>query len=542
MTAPNTELNTSPEPISDATLVAGIAQRYYSSPNPLKRQFAHLGKADGGVTLTLRRWNRGLDDLIGEVVSTLIHQYGVTPDALAAPAWLDRIATAVGAHAHGVAANQGIEIVFLEAIARARASAKKRLTSVGSEDGTVTVSRTLQQIVESEEFLTPSPPIPTSLEGLNKLIGGGHRRRNVGVVIAPPAGAKTALAVREMLFHGKAGRPCLFVSAEIDDVELAARAVSHEFGEPMTAVLDGRVPAAVAQKLVAGIELHVMEIDPGRDQLANIEARAQEIEAEIVLVDFLQLLAITNEDGQRQAVGQLVYAFKAMARRLNIAIVLLSSTSRVFYSPKRKDADGNEREVPSDWLAAAKDAGEIESAAAWIIYLEKGADNAATNDTDLRMIIPKARHGRTGFVGLRFRGAVGQFFEDASVLSRMGKAEIEATQQKDLREILLGLLAESPLSKEDLRRGNVAGLKVRGVAAVDMLMQLVAEGLVIGKKVRIRQRNGIPKQTYRFVLADGSTPATDGRPFAGMGKSAIDPTMFAKILPFTSKDEERTDA
>ncbi len=298
------------------------------------------------------------------------------------------------------------------------------------------IAKSLSLVLTESAARPPSLPIPTSSAALNALVGG-FRPRNLLLIMAPPGGTKSAWTVHEGIFVARTGTPVLFVELEIDEEELAARAAGHELGESAVAVLERRVQPSDAQKAIDGLPIYVTEVQIGQeDAIKQIAEAAAEIaerhgKVPLIVVDFIQLLAIGARE-TRHAITNAIYGLKSMARDLDAAVIVVSSTNRTFYGKKAKKEKAEDKatvEDPRDWLSAGSESGGLEFAAGTAIYLELGEQDAS-GESDARLIVSKARHGRVGFVGARVTGRTGAFKDCPEALARLGVAVKVAEKEK----------------------------------------------------------------------------------------------------------------
>jgi hypothetical protein len=172
------------------------------------------------------------------------------------------------------------------------------------------------------------------------------------------------------------------------------------------------------------LDLDEPEVDPLTLVTLHIDAlvRAQGARP-VVILDYMQDLVTFDPDARRLGVSSMARRLRRLARNLNVPVLACSSVSRAHYGGATKPGgEDGEAEDPRAWLAAAKESGDIEFAAAVLMFLDTSAAPAPGEDAPARLIVAKARMGQVGFVGLRFDGARGQFHESSAALANMGKA------------------------------------------------------------------------------------------------------------------------
>lgn len=261
------------------------------------------------------------------------------------------------------------------------------------------------------------PPLPTGLRELDKKLGGGFIRGRTCVLIAPTGRGKTSLAILSCLALMAAGIPVLYISTELPEREVLARFLGQvlrqhwrvvtEWGPEEAADLEARAVEHLAL-------LTVVEFD-GSESLTSLSARhAAEVgTAPVVVVDVVQDLATaalrSGAGDARAAVRCVSGEAKAVARRLDTVVVLLSHTSRSF----SRDRDGAKLKSASDFESAGRDSADLEQDAATVLYLD--TDDCPTDGTaEARLHIAKCSGaGRGQTVGLRYHGRTCSFEGEA---------------------------------------------------------------------------------------------------------------------------------
>jgi hypothetical protein len=89
-------------------------------------------------------------------------------------------------------------------------------------------------------------------------------------------------------------------------------------------------------------------------------------------------------------------------------MLVVSSVSRAYYGIQRQESM-RKADDPSVYLAAAKESGDVDYAAAVVVHLDVLPVEPGVDHRVARLAVAKSRHGRTGFVGARFYGASGRW-------------------------------------------------------------------------------------------------------------------------------------
>jgi hypothetical protein len=85
------------------------------------------------------------------------------------------------------------------------------------------------------------------------------------------------------------------------------------------------------------------------------------------------------------------------------------SGSRAYYGKSKADALRKSVDA-SDYLAAMKESGDVDYAAAVVLFLD--VSEPENGSRIARIAVAKSRHGETGFAGARFYGATGRWESD----------------------------------------------------------------------------------------------------------------------------------
>lgn len=299
-----------------------------------------------------------------------------------------------------------------------------------------------------------TPPIRSYSTGnpaLDDLIGGGVNTRELAVVMGPPGGCKTAWAVSTTIYLSST-LPMLYASTELEQHELMARIAANLVERSWAAIRRGTVTRDRYLPALDGMRVRLLgcEVLPrdGDAALTMIEQEAVAMTEEYgippgIVLDYLQDLARGSERDLRSRVGDLATRCRAISQRLDCPMIAVSSVSRTFYSARRagelRDADD-----PTIYLAAAKESGDVDYAAARVLFLD-AEDDREKPERAVRIAVAKSRDGRVGFAGARVIAECGKFLTAPEVLSEMatsGRTEkgttskVEGAREKVYRTVV----------------------------------------------------------------------------------------------------------
>lgn len=361
--------------------------------------------------------------------------------------------------------------------------------------GSTPPAPTAGSILRSSAFSRPQRLCSTGFEGLDHLIGG-WRARCLHVVAAPTGAGKTGL----LLTWARAlEMPLLYVTAELDEPEVAARAAAPLIGCRPADILELKVSPEHAAAALEELPLHILDLDGivGDAAITKIREAAESVRREegaapAILVDYLQLLAEENGQGPRMGITRVTLELRRLAKALDVPILAVSSVSRAYYGTRRAELDAEED--PRAWLAAGKDDGNIEYTTAVFSYLDTSTQMDADGWSSARLIVAKARAGKPGFVGLRFHGPSGAFVAAPAATAAFGPGR----RQLELEAKIIGALAglsHAP-TKKDLAK-LVVGF--RGTDKGDAIDRLIAAGrLVVVDEIKM---DAAGRRAHRAVLA-----------------------------------------
>ena len=300
-------------------------------------------------------------------------------------------------------------------------------------DWKTSVQSTLSMLTRQLETPGELSGIPTGFKALDNQLRGLHKGEMV-VLAARPSMGKTSLAmnIAECVARGRdsngipmrtGGRPhpkrgVLVFSCEMPQVQLTTRMLCGMAEISAREVERGGQfikKSVVLPKLQAAAkELSEMPIfcdDQGGLDVMELRARARHLckkqPIELIVIDYLQLLGHREfaQQGQQVMVSKISGEIKAMAKELNLPVIVLSQLSRA-----NEQRGGDEKPKNSD----LRDSGAIEQDADVILLLRRPCFMSARvpeHDDPLLAIVDvsKNRNGATGEVRLNFNGSITRF-------------------------------------------------------------------------------------------------------------------------------------
>ncbi|MGF6608782.1 replicative DNA helicase [Paraburkholderia sp. WSM4175] len=253
----------------------------------------------------------------------------------------------------------------------------------------------------------------TGLRALDVKLDGGMRAGEVIIVAGRPGMGKTAAALGIADAASASDTPALIFSQEMPGEQLTLRALSRASGIPINRLKDGRkMEVADFDLLTRGVTAlmgdKIIIDDRPALSIAEIRSTAREVKREhgklgIVVVDYLQLMAESAGDNRTQSVGANSRGLKALAKELDVPVVVLAQLSR------KVEERPNKRPLMSD----LRDSGEIEQDADIVVLLYRDEyyypDSMDKGIVEIN--VAKQRNGSIGIVPAIYVGERTAFYD-----------------------------------------------------------------------------------------------------------------------------------
>jgi len=244
--------------------------------------------------------------------------------------------------------------------------------------------------------------VPTGFASVDKMLGGGFRRRDLIVLGGDIGSGKSALALGLALRVAQQGLGVAFLSGEMDEERLMERALAIEgratVDDLRTAKMSDQTRAGIGGAAVRlrGLPLAMLPL-----AAADFDTMADRLDAlrqlSLVVVDYLQLVPppegltrVTQDEDTAIVLRRL----KALALERQVALLLVAQLPQ--FQAKRE----NPRPTLEDYgvLGALKQHADVVlSIFREEMYRPGGGVEGATE-----LIVAKNRNGPTGFVDLYF--------------------------------------------------------------------------------------------------------------------------------------------
>lgn len=265
------------------------------------------------------------------------------------------------------------------------------LSSLMSSDATVYSSQDLMENL----FSNNSKPLPSGFTKFDSVYSG-YWKSDLIILAGRPSSGKTAFALSTMLSMSKQGIPCSLISMEMSENQVAMRFASMESGVEHDKIRNRNLTQTEqlmvdeARRNIAsypfyvdsrsGLDVYKMKTFARRQHLAG--------KCDVLFIDYLQIADKGNKENNTIATGIVTTQLKALAKELDIPIILLSQLSR------KSEERSNHRPMLSD----LRDSGQIEQDADMVMFVHRPFvySQDLTEEDKAIIIIAKNRNGKTG--------------------------------------------------------------------------------------------------------------------------------------------------
>jgi len=221
---------------------------------------------------------------------------------------------------------------------------------------------------------------------------------NLFIIGGRPSAGKTALSLQIACEQARRGLRVCYFSLETDPDTLTARIIANRLAAPLADVKGKTVPQSDLDGLA---ELHKLPLfirSASGKGVGWVKAQAQRMKAQVVFIDYLQLLADGKAKDRYQAITGISIALHELAQTTGILVVALAQLNRNAAHTSPSTAD-------------LKESGQLEQDADAILLL-------SADKEEYQAILAKNKEGRVGEVPLTFDKARQRFLAVTSELER----------------------------------------------------------------------------------------------------------------------------
>ena len=265
--------------------------------------------------------------------------------------------------------------------------------------------------------------ISTGLKSIDEAICG-LVPPDVIVIAARPGQGKTALALS--ITHNASiigNTPCLWISLEMDGVQLTRRLASIDTGINHEILRNGKTTRDEYDTFQKSLDLisrsKVFIEDRTSINIRDIRTRAYLLKKRnnigYIVVDYLQLMSgVTRNPSREQEIAEISRGLKCLSKELGVPIIALSQLSREV--EKRPD------KMPQ--LSDLRESGAIEQDADEVLFLMRPEYYKMTEDVNIGgkeypvaglciCSVAKNRHGSTRNIPINFKGSTMHFYDNS---------------------------------------------------------------------------------------------------------------------------------
>lgn len=231
------------------------------------------------------------------------------------------------------------------------------------------------------------------------------KRGNLVVIGAEPSGGKTAWALQQLLKFS-ADKRVLFASLETDEDTLFDRFLSFAAGIPMDAMMDGLLTQEqwnAVENVRSALKQRTFRFFPAAGlSVAGIKAAAIAYRADIVIIDYLQIIARPGSASRYEKITEISMDLHILAQSTGMIIIALSQVT---------NRDPKMQHQPLT-IHSARESGQIEADADIIMMLDKHVEKGLTESgckANRVLRIVKNKQGRCCNIPLRFDGKTQTF-------------------------------------------------------------------------------------------------------------------------------------
>ena len=214
---------------------------------------------------------------------------------------------------------------------------------------------------------------------------------NLFIIGGRPSAGKTALSLQiacEMAGQGL--RACYF-SLETDPDTLTTRIIANRLAVPLAAVKAKQIPLDELDGLARLHALPLFIRSASGKGVAWIKAQAQRMQAQVVIIDYLQLLAGGKAKDRYQQITGISIALHELAQTAGLLVIALAQLNRNAAHAAPSTAD-------------LKESGQLEQDADAILLLSDDGEQ-------YQAILAKNKEGRVGALALAFDKEHQRFLE-----------------------------------------------------------------------------------------------------------------------------------
>lgn len=214
---------------------------------------------------------------------------------------------------------------------------------------------------------------------------------NLFIIGGRPSAGKTALSLQMACEQARKGFRVCYFSLETDPDTLTARIIANRLAVPLADVKAKTVPQSELDDLAGLHKLPLFIRSASGKGVGWVKAQAQRMKAQVVFIDYLQLLADGKARDRYQQITGISIALHELAQTTGILVVALAQLNRNAAHTAPSTAD-------------LKESGQLEQDADAILLLSGDGDQ-------YQAVLAKNKEGRVGEMPLAFDKERQRFLE-----------------------------------------------------------------------------------------------------------------------------------
>lgn len=205
---------------------------------------------------------------------------------------------------------------------------------------------------------------------------------NLFIIGGRPSAGKTALSLQMACEQARRGFRVCYFSLETDPDTLTARIISNRLAVPLADVKSKTVLQSDLDSLADLHKLPLFIRSASGKGVGWIKAQAQRMKAQVIFIDYLQLLAASKAKDRYQQITSISIALHELAQTTGILVIALAQLNRNAAHTSPSTAD-------------LKESGQLEQDADAILLL-------SGDEAKYQAILAKNKEGRVGEIPLTF--------------------------------------------------------------------------------------------------------------------------------------------
>lgn len=221
---------------------------------------------------------------------------------------------------------------------------------------------------------------------------------NLFIIGGRPSAGKTALSLQMACEQARRGLRVCYFSLETDPDTLTARIISNRLAVPLADVKSKTVPQSDLDSLADLHKLPLFIRSASGKGTGWIKAQAQRMKAQVIFIDYLQLLTASKAKDRYQQITSISIVLHELAQTTGILVVALAQLNRNAAHASPSTAD-------------LKESGQLEQDADAILLL-------SADKEEYQAILAKNKEGKIGEIPLTFDKTRQRFLAVTSELER----------------------------------------------------------------------------------------------------------------------------